>query len=65
MAAGKGQSAVAAVGKQTYTMALQNMATTSEQAAVGSRLKWKAKVGSQKIKGITGMFGLGIQNKAG
>ena len=26
---------------------------------------WNAKVGSQEIKGTTGKFGLGIQNKAG
>ena len=26
---------------------------------------WNAKVGSQEIPGVTGMFGLGIQNEAG
>ena len=26
---------------------------------------WKAKVGSQEIPGITGKFGLGVQNNAG
>ena len=26
---------------------------------------WKAEVGSQEIPGITGKFGLGVQNKAG
>ena len=26
---------------------------------------WKAKVGSQEIPGVTGKFGLGVQNKAG
>ena len=26
---------------------------------------WNAKVGSQEIPGITGKFGLGVQNKAG
>ena len=26
---------------------------------------WNAKVGSQEIPGITGKFGLGIQNEAG
>ena len=26
---------------------------------------WNAKVGSQEIPGVTGKFGLGIQNKAG
>ena len=26
---------------------------------------WTAKVGSQEIPGVTGKFGLGIQNKAG
>ena len=26
---------------------------------------WKAKVGSQKIPGITGKFDLGVQNEAG
>ena len=26
---------------------------------------WKAKVGSQEIPGVTGKFGLGIQNEAG
>ena len=26
---------------------------------------WSAKVGSQEIPGVTGKFGLGVQNKAG
>ena len=26
---------------------------------------WNAKVGSQKISGVTGKFGLGVQNEAG
>ena len=26
---------------------------------------WNAKVGSQEIHGVTGKFGLGVQNKAG
>ena len=26
---------------------------------------WKAKVGSEKIPGVTGKFGLGVQNEAG
>ena len=26
---------------------------------------WKAKVGSQKIPGVTGKFGLGVQNETG
>ena len=26
---------------------------------------WKAKVGSQEISGVTGKFGLGVQNEAG
>ena len=26
---------------------------------------WKAKVGSQEIPGVTGKFGLGVQNEAG
>ena len=26
---------------------------------------WKAKVGSQEILGVTGKFGLGVQNEAG
>jgi len=26
---------------------------------------WNAKIGSQEIPGITGMFGLGVQNEAG
>ena len=26
---------------------------------------WNAKVGSQKVPGVTGKFGLGIQNEAG
>ena len=26
---------------------------------------WKAKVGSQKVPGVIGKFGLGVQNKAG
>ena len=27
--------------------------------------EWNAKVGSQEIPGVTGKFGLGIQNEAG
>ena len=27
--------------------------------------EWNAKVGSQEIAGVTGKFGLGVQNKAG
>ena len=26
---------------------------------------WNAKVGSQEIRGVTGKFGLGVQNEAG
>ena len=26
---------------------------------------WNAKVGSQAIRGVTGKFGLGVQNEAG
>ena len=26
---------------------------------------WNAKVGSQEIPGVTGKFGIGVQNKAG
>ena len=26
---------------------------------------WNAKVGSQELSGVTGQFGLGVQNKAG
>ena len=26
---------------------------------------WNAKIGSQEIPGVTGKFGLGVQNKAG
>ena len=26
---------------------------------------WNAKVGSQEIPGVTGIFGLGVQNEAG
>ena len=26
---------------------------------------WNAKVGSQRIPGVTGKFGLGVQNEAG
>ena len=29
------------------------------------RGEWNAKVGSQEIPGVTGKFGLGIQNEAG
>ena len=28
-------------------------------------LRWNAKVGSQEILGVTGKFGLGVQNEAG
>ena len=28
-------------------------------------MSWNAKVGSQEISGVTGKFGLGVQNEAG
>ena len=28
-------------------------------------MKWKAKVGSQEIPGVTGKYGLGVQNETG
>ena len=35
---------------------------TSKEDVIGD---WNAKVGSQEIPGVTGKFGLGVQNEAG
>ena len=43
---------------------LQELTTTTKNVLfiIGD---WNAKVGSQEIPGVTGMFGLGVQNEAG
>ena len=38
---------------------------TPKKDVVFIRGDWNAKVGSQKIPGVTGKFGLGVQNKTG
>ena len=38
---------------------------TSQKDALFITGDWNAKVGSQEIPGITGKFGLGVQNEAG
>ena len=38
------------------------MDTSGDGSHIGG---WKAKVGSQEILGVTGKFGLGVQNEAG
>ena len=39
--------------------------TSTQKRCLFIRGDWKAKVGSQEIPGITGTFGLGVQNAAG
>ena len=38
---------------------------TSKKMSFSSYRDWNAKLGSQEIPGVTGKFGLGIQNEAG
>ena len=38
---------------------------THQKDVVFITADWNAKVGSQEIPGVTGKFGLGVQNKAG
>ena len=38
---------------------------TSEKDVLFIKRDWNAKVGSQETPGVTGKFGLGVQNKAG
>ena len=45
---------------------LQNLLEVTSKKDVLSIIgNWNAKVGSQEIPGVTGKFGLGVQNKAG
>ena len=45
---------------------LQNLLELTSKQDVPSIIRdWNAKVGSQEIPGITGKFGLGVQNEAG
>ena len=39
--------------------------TNTKKDAILIIRDWNAKVGSQKIPGVTGKFSLGVQNKAG
>ena len=44
---------------------LQDLELTSKRDALFIIGDWNAEVGSQEIPGVTGKFGLGIQNEAG
>ena len=44
---------------------LQDLELTFKKDVVFITGDWNAKVGSQEIPGVTGKFGLGVQNKAG
>ena len=44
---------------------LQDLLEHEKKMSFSSIRDWKAKVGSQEILGLTGKFGLGVQNKAG
>ena len=44
---------------------LQDLELTPKKDALFIIGDWNAKVGSQEIPGVTGKFGLGVQNEAG
>ena len=44
---------------------LQDLERTSKKDVIFTIGDWNAKVGSQETPGITGKFGLGVQNEAG
>ena len=44
---------------------LQDLELTPPKDVLFTIGDWNAKVGSQEIPGVTGKFGLGVQNKAG
>ena len=44
---------------------LQDLELTPKKDVLFIIGDWNAKVGSQEIPGVTGKFGLGVQNKAG
>ena len=44
---------------------LQDLELTSKRDALFIIGDWNAEVGSQEIPGVTGKFGLGVQNEAG
>ena len=39
--------------------------TPNKRMSFSSQREWNAKVGSQEIPGVTGKFGLGVQNESG
>ena len=44
---------------------LQDLELTPPKDVLFTIGDWNAKVGSQEIPGVTGRFGLGVQNEAG
>ena len=44
---------------------LQDLQKLTPKKVVLFIIDWNAKVGSQEIPGVTGKFGLGVQNEAG
>jgi len=44
---------------------LQDLELTPPKDVLFTIGDWNAKVGSQEISGVTGRFGLGVQNEAG
>ena len=51
--------------KRFYSDLKELLELTSKKDVLFIVGDWNAKVGSQEIPGVTGKFGLGIQNKAG
>ena len=51
--------------EQFYEDLQELLELTAKKDVVFIRGDWNAKVGSQEIPGVTGKFGLGVQNKAG
>ena len=48
-----------------YKIFRTNTPTTQKKKVLFIIGDWNAKVGSQEIPGVTGKFGLGVQNEAG
>ena len=51
--------------EQFYEYLQDLLKLTPKRDALFIKRDWNAKVGSQEIPGVTGKFGLGVQNEAG
>ena len=51
--------------KLTSSMETYKTSRTHTQNGTNTKWNWNTKVGSQEKRGVTGKFGLGVQNEAG